>query len=267
MSEVVVEAAALTGAAARALIRAGEWRRPTAGLADGYVQANLAVLPREYAYEFLRFCAFNPRPCPVLDVTDAGSPAAARAAPGSDLRVDLPRYRVYRHGELAEERDDLVGIWRDDLVGFLLGCSFTFEAALARAGVPLRHRECGCNVAMYRTNRACVAAGPFAGPLVVSMRPVRADLVARAVEVTARFPRAHGAPVHVGDPAALGVRDLAAPDYGDPLPIAPGEVPVFWACGVTPQAAVMASKPAFAIGHAPGSMAITDVRDNTFLVP
>jgi uncharacterized protein YcsI (UPF0317 family) len=257
----VASVSQLTGAEARALIRAGRWRRPTAGVADGRVQANLVVLPRAHAYDFLRFCQLNPRPCPVLDVTEVGSPEAVHVAPGSDLRTDLPRYRVYRRGELAGEVETLGELWRDDLVGFLLGCSFTFEAALARAGIPLRHQQCGCNIAMYRTNRPCVSAGPFAGPLVVSMRPIPADLLARAVQVTARFPRAHGAPVHIGDPAALGIRDLPAPDYGDPLPVEPGEVPVFWACGVTPQAVAVAARIELMLTHAPGHMFVTDLRD------
>ena len=261
MMETTSGVARLTGAEARALVRAGRWREPTAGVADGFVQANLAVLPREHAYDFLRFCLLNPRPCPVLDVTETRSPEAAHVAPGSDLRTDLPRYRVYRRGELAGEADDLTGLWRDDFVAFLLGCSFTFEAALARAGVPLRHQQCGCNIPMYRTDRACVPAGPFAGPLVVSMRPIPAELVPRAVQVTARYPRAHGAPVHVGDPAHLGIRDLAAPDYGDPVPVGAGEVPVFWVCGVTPQAVAVAAKIDLMLTHAPGHMFVTDLRD------
>lgn len=251
-----------TGAVARALIRAGQWRRPTAGLANSYVQANLAVLPREDAYDFLRFCLFNPLPCPVLDVTDTGAFEAARVAPGSDLRVDLPRYRVYQQGELVAEVTDLTAHWRDDLVAFVLGCSFTFEDALTRAGIELRHQALGCNVPMYRTNRPCVSAGKFAGPLVVSMRPIPAPLVSRAVQVTGRYPRAHGAPVHIGDPEVLGIRDLATPDYGDPVPVEPGEVPVFWACGVTPQAVATRSKVALMLTHAPGHMFVTDLRDS-----
>lgn len=259
--EAARDPASCTGAAARAMIRAGQWRGPTAGLANGYVQANLAVLPREEAYDFLRFCQFNQRPCPVLDVTDVGSPCATHAAPGSDLRVDLPRYRVYQHGELTAEVTDLKAYWRDDLVAFVLGCSFTFEEALTRAGIELRHQTLGRNVSMYRTNRQCTSAGRFAGPLVVSMRPVPAHLIARAVQVTGRYPLAHGAPVHIGDPEQLGIRDLAAPDYGDPVPLKPGEVPLFWACGVTPQAVAVESKVPLMLTHAPGHMLVTDLRD------
>jgi uncharacterized protein YcsI (UPF0317 family) len=242
-------------------IREGRWRNPTAGLAPGYAQANLVVVPKDYAYDFLLFCQRNPKPCPLLDVTDPGDPVPRYAAPGADLRTDLPRYRVYRDGELVEERSEVSGLWRDDLVAFLLGCSFTFEAALLRAGVPVRHLECGCNVPMYVTRVACRPAGAFAGPLVVSMRPVPVHQVARVFEVCARYPRAHGTPVHVGDPAALGIRDLARPDFGDPVPVRGGEVPVFWACGVTPQAVAAAARLPFMIAHSPGHMFLTDLRD------
>ncbi|MCI0484175.1 MAG: DUF1445 domain-containing protein, partial [candidate division NC10 bacterium] len=192
----------------REKIRTGEWQGPTAGCCDGYVQANLVVLPMAVAYDFLLFCQRNPRPCPVLEVTDPGNPEPRTTAPGADLRTDLPRYRVYRDGKLERELNDLRGIWRDDLVGFLLGCSFTFDVALQRAGVPVRHLEEGKNVSMYITNRPCRPAGTFSGPLVVSMRPIPPPLISRAVEVTAHFPLAHGAPVHVGEPEAIGIPDL-----------------------------------------------------------
>ncbi len=250
----------------RERIRRGEWVRPTAGCAAGYVQANLVVLPRELAYDFLLFTHRNPRPCPLLEVTDPGSPEPARVAPGADLRTDLPKYRVYRHGVLAEEVPDLLPLWRDDLVAFLLGCSFTFEAALLKVDVPVRHLEEGCNVPMYITNRLCAPAGLFEGPLVVSMRPIPPEKVARAAAVTARFPAVHGAPVHVGMPEALGIWDLGRPDFGDPVTIRPGEVPVFWACGVTPQAVAMAVKPPLMITHAPGHMFVTDLRDEALAV-
>lgn len=245
----------------RERIRSGTWRRPTAGLAPGYAQANLVVVPRSHAYHFLLFCQRNPKPCPVLDVTDPGDPVPRFAAPAADLRTDVPRYRVYRDGELAEEVDDLRSLWREDLVAFLLGCSFTFEAALLRAGVPVRHLECGCNVPMYVTNRPCRPSGPFHGPLVVSMRPVPAHLVPRVFQVCSRYPLAHGAPVHVGDPQHLGIRDLERPDYGDPVPVRPGEVPVFWACGVTPQAVAQKARIPFMVTHSPGHMFVTDLRD------
>ena len=241
----------LSGAEARALIRAGHWRRPTAGMAAGWVQANLVVLPCAFADDFLRFCRLNPKPCPILDITEAGSPEPRHVAPGADLRVDLPRYRIYRYGALTDEVESLTGRWRRDFVAFLLGYSFTFEAALLHAGIPLRHVERGCNVAMYRTNRACQAAGLFQGPLVVSMRPIPHDLVGRAVRITEQFPHAHGGPVHIGDPGALGIADLSRPDYGEAAPVQQGEVPVFWACGVTPQAAAEAAGIELMITHAP----------------
>ncbi|MER3456625.1 MAG: putative hydro-lyase [candidate division GAL15 bacterium] len=245
----------------RQRIREGRWRRPTAGLAPGYTQANLVVVPKASAYDFLLFCQRNPKPCPVLDVTDPGDPVPRHAAPGADLRTDLPRYRVYLDGQLASEVDDIRALWREDLVAFLLGCSFTFEAALLRAGVPVRHLECGCNVPMYVTNRPCRPAGPFAGPLVVSMRPVLAAQVPTVFRVCSRYPLAHGAPVHVGDPGALGIYDLARPDYGDPVPLREGEVPVFWACGVTPQAVAQRARVPFMITHSPGYMFVTDLLD------
>ena len=186
-----------------------------------------------------------------------------RLFPG-DLRTDLPGYRIYRDGRPVADADEVVQEWRPDLVPFLLGCSFTFERALLAAGVPVRHLELGLNVPMYRTAVPCVPAGPLSGPLVVSMRPIPEELVATAIEVSGRYPRVHGAPVHAGDPAGLGIRDLGAPDFGDPVEVRPGEVPVFWACGVTPQVAVMAGGVEFAIGHLPGHMAIIDARDDDY---
>jgi len=245
----------------RARIRRGEWDRPTAGLALGFAQANLVVLTREIAYDFLVFCQRNPKPCPLIEVTDPGNPEPVGAAPGADLRTDLPRYRVYRRGRVEAEETEITRYWRDDLVAFLLGCSFTFEGAMERAGLPVRHLEDGRNVPMYVTSIQCRPAGALHGPMVVSMRPLPESAVPRAVLVTGRYPRAHGAPVHVGDPAAIGVRDLAHPQFGDPPRIKPGEVPVFWGCGVTPQAVAMAATVDLMITHAPGHMFLTDLLD------
>ncbi|MFQ5802440.1 MAG: putative hydro-lyase, partial [Candidatus Methylomirabilales bacterium] len=231
--------------AMRAKIRSGEWQGPTAGCCDGYAQANLVVLPKALAYDFLVFCHRNPKPCPLLEVTDPGAVEPRTTAPGANLSTDLPRYRVYRGGELEQEVTDLLGVWREDLVSFLLGCSFSFDVALQKAGIPIRHLAEEKNVSMYITNRSCRSAGVFAGPLVVSMRPIPASLVPRAVQVTSRFPLAHGAPVHVADPQAIGISDLNQPDFGDPVSIHAGEHPVFWACGVTPQAVAMHVKPEF----------------------
>ncbi len=233
----------------------------TAGLAPGFVQGNLAVLPRDWADEFLRFCQANPKPCPVLGVSEPGSPHLPALAADLDIRTDLPRYRVWRDGDLIEEPRDLLALWRDDLVSFVIGCSFSFEEALLEAEVPMRHIELGCNVPMYRTNVATQRAGRFHGPLVVSMRPLRPADAIRAIQVTSRLPAVHGAPVHIGIPEEIGISDIARPDYGDPLPVQPGELPVFWACGVTPQAAIAAARPPFAITHAPGSMLVTDLKN------
>jgi uncharacterized protein YcsI (UPF0317 family) len=248
----------------RARFRGG-LTRPTAGLAPGYTQANLIAVPADLADDLRLFAERNPKPCPLLDVTRPGDVATSLAT-DADLRTDLPAYRIWEDGRCVAEVTDATPYWRDDLVAFLIGCSFTFEGALIDAGVPVRHIELDVNVPMYQTNRPCDPAGPFSGPLVVSMRPIPAHLVDLAVEVTGRYPKVHGAPVHIGKPAELGIVDLAKPDFGDPVPINDGEIPVFWACGVTPQAVVMASKPPFAISHAPGHMFITDVRDSTYFV-
>jgi uncharacterized protein YcsI (UPF0317 family) len=250
-----------TGAEVRQLARSGKLAGPTCGLALGFVQANLVVVPRELAFDFLLFCQRNPKPCPLLDVTEIGSALPQLVAPGADLRTDLPRYRVYQNGELAAEPTDLLTWWHKDLVAFLLGCSFTFENSLLQAGISLRHIEAGCNVPMYRTNRACRPAGPFHGPMVVSMRPMMPEQTIKAIQVCERFPRAHGTPIHFGDPAALGIEDLQKPDFGDPVEIRPGELPVFWACGVTPQAVAMAARLPLLITHKPGHMFVTDWLD------
>jgi uncharacterized protein YcsI (UPF0317 family) len=250
-----------TGADVRRLARSGELTGPTAGLALGYVQANLVIVPRELADGFRTFCDLNPKPCPLLDVTGAGDPEPKKVAPGADVRTDLPRYCVYRDGKLVEEPANLLHWWSADLVAFLLGCSFTFENALLEAGVPVRHIEEGRNVPMFRTNIACRPSGIFQGPMVVSMRPMPPELVETAYRVCARYPRAHGEPVHAGDPAALGVADISKPDFGEAVTIRPGEVPVFWACGVTPQAVAMQARPPLLMTHKPGHMFLTDLRD------
>ena len=244
----------------RARIRANELDMATSGLAPGYLQANLVVVPHAVAFDFLLFCQRNPKPCPILEVLDAGSSEPQRTAPGADLRTDLPRYRVFEQGELVEEPTDVRRWWRPDLVTFLLGCSFSFEDAMLAAGLPLRHVDERRTVPMFRTSIACEPAGIFHGPLVVSMRPLTPTQSVRAAEITARFPLAHGAPVHAGDPLAIGIADPNRPDYGDAVTIRADEIPVFWACGVTPQAAIALAKPPLAITHAPGHMFVTDMR-------
>jgi uncharacterized protein YcsI (UPF0317 family) len=245
----------------RRLARERQIDGPTCGMAFGYVQANLVVVPQALAFDFLLFCQRNPRPCPLLDVTEPGSPEPRQAAPAADLRTEVPRYRIYEYGRLVDEPANLLKWWREDLVAFLLGCSFTFENALLQAGLPLRHLEMGCNVPMYRTNVACQPAGVFRGPMVVSMRPLLPAQAIKAVQVCSRYPRAHGAPVHLGDPAAIGIADIRQPDFGDPVDIRDGEIPVFWACGVTPQAVAMEVKPPLLVTHKPGHMFLTDLRD------
>lgn len=259
------DAAALLPAEARALFRAG-LVTPTSGWSAGYAQANLIIVPKAQAFDVLLFAQRNPKPCPVLGVLDAGQTAGALLA-GGDIRTDVPKYVVYRDGSKVDEPTDLTEHWRDDLVTFIVGCSFTFESALQANGISVAHIDQGVNVPMYRTPVRCEPAGTMAGPLVVSMRPIPASQVADAVRITSRYPAVHGAPVHVGNPAELGITDLARPDFGDPVRIPDGYVPVFWACGVTPQAAVMESRPALAIGHAPGHMLITDARDSAYQVP
>lgn len=255
-----------TGEQVRKACRSQEFADQTSGLAPGFAQANLVVLPREAAAEFLLFCQRNPKPCPLLDVTEPGDPAPRRAAPQADLRTDLPRYRVWKDGKLVEEPTNIASLWRDDFVSFVIGCSFTFEAAMLRSGVPVRHIEMGVNVPMFRTNIPCAPAGRFHGPMVVSMRPLKPADAIRAVQITSRYPSVHGAPVHVGLPASIGVTDLSRPDFGDAVPVHDDELPVFWACGVTPQAVIMAAKPPLVITHSPGCMFVTDLRDEELAV-
>ena len=247
--------------AARVAARAGELTGNTAGVAYGHVQGNVAILPREYAGEFERFCQRNPKPCPVLAIGDPGDPRLPTLGPDIDIRTDCSRYRVFEHGQCVEEPHDIGRWWRDDLVAFILGCSFSFEQALLEAGVPLRHIEQRRNVAMWRTNIATTPAGRFHGPLVVSMRPFKARDAIRAIQITSRFPTVHGAPVHIGLPEVIGIRDIMKPDWGDAVEVKPDELPVFWACGVTPQAVVAAAKVPVCITHFPGSMLVTDLRN------
>jgi len=255
-----------TGNKVRLTCRRGEWKKPTAGLAPGLAQANLVILPSEYAADFLRFCQRNPKPCPLLEVTEPGEFVPKQFAPEADLRTDLPQYRVWRKGELMAEPADITEIWRDDLVSFLIGCSFTFEAALLRAEVPIRHIEEKLNVPMYRTNIPCRGAGVFQGEMVVSMRPLSPANAIKAVQITSRYPSVHGAPVHLGFPEQIGIDDISQPDFGDPVWVDFEELPVFWACGVTPQAVLMDAKLPLAITHAPGCMFVTDVKDETLAV-
>ena len=245
----------------RKLIREGKLTGQTSGMCDGYAQANLVILPKALAYDFLLFCQRNPKPCPLLEVSDVGSRLLHTIADGADIATDLPKYRLYKKGELVGEYTDVSELWQDDFVSFLIGCSFSFEGDLLAADVPVRQIEEWKNVPMYDTNIPCESAGVFHGNMVVSMRPLPHALVPKAVLITGQMPRVHGAPIHIGAPEAIGIKDLAHPDYGDAVTIHEGEVPVFWPCGVTPQNVVMQSKPDFVITHAPGHMLITDVKN------
>jgi uncharacterized protein YcsI (UPF0317 family) len=251
--------AARAATATRAAIRRGEWTGHTSGMAEGHVQGNVVILPEAVANDFLRYCQRNPKPCPLLAVSDPGEALLPALGAHIDIRTDVPRYRVWRDGVLVDEPTNVSALWRDDLVTFVIGCSFSFEEALLQAGIPLRHITQNRNIAMYRSSIATVPAGVFNGPLVVTMRPLKAADAIRAVQITSRFPNVHGAPVHIGDPALIGIADLANPDYGDAVEVMADELPVFWACGVTPQAAITQARPAFCITHAPGAMLITDL--------
>jgi uncharacterized protein YcsI (UPF0317 family) len=250
---------------ARLDYRAGK-AASTAGVANGFVQGNLAILPEKLAASFHRFCQLNPKPCPIIGMSDVGEPRIPALGLDLDIRTDIPRYRVWRDGEVVEEPTDIMSHWRDDLVAFVLGCSFSFEEALLAEDLPIRHIERDVRVPMYRTNIACSPSGPFAGPMVVSMRPFKPADAIRAVQITSRFPAVHGAPVHLGHPHSIGIADINKPDYGDPVPVAADEIPVFWACGVTPQAVIAAAKLPFAITHAPGLMLVTDLRNKQLAV-
>ncbi len=239
--------------------RQGELTGQTSGYAPGMVQGNLAILPKTYADDFLRFCQLNPKPCPIIGMSAPGDPALPMLGGDIDIRSDVPMYRVFENGACVEECETISHRWRDDLVAFVLGCSFSFEEALLEAGLSLRHIDKGVNVPMYKTNIETRPAGPFTGPLVVSMRPFKPADAIRAIQITSRFPNVHGAPVHFGDPAAIGISDLMQPHYGDVPTLNDGEVPVFWACGVTPQAIVECAKPSLCITHTPGCMLVTDL--------
>ncbi|MEJ6388339.1 putative hydro-lyase [Gymnodinialimonas ulvae] len=246
----------------RSLIRSGAHQGHTAGLAPGKLQCNLAILPEAYALDFLRFCQRNPKPCPVVGVSETGDPTMPTLGHDIDIRTDVPKYRVFRDGRLVDEPNDIRALWSGDLVTVALGCSFTFENALMRAGIPVRHIEQGRNVPMFRSNIALQPVGPFGGEMVITMRPIPADRVADAHIISAKFPHAHGAPIATGDPAALGIASLDAPDYGDPVEVNAGEVPVYWACGVTPQNVLLQARLPLCITHSPGHMLISDVAED-----
>ncbi len=250
----------------RKLIRKGEFSSSTEGCADGYAQANLVILPEKNAFDFFLFCHRNPKPCPVLEVTEPGDYNLKDLAEGADVRTDLPRYRIYVKGECVGDVEQIVDLWRDDLVAFMIGCSYSFESALLKANIRLRHIELGEIVSVYFTNQPCKPAGIFKGPMVTSMRPIRRDQLVRVIQICSRFPAVHGAPVHVGDPGKLGIVDMDKPDFGWKPEIGADEVPVFWGCGITPQAVAMKAEVDFMITHYPGHMFITDRLSEEFAV-
>ncbi len=256
----------LSPQAQRHAIRAGTHSGNTSGLAPGFVQCNIVILPAAWANDFLRFCQLNPRPCPLIATSNSPGDYTLPPLGDIDIRTDVPSYHVFRSGKLVEEVEDIIALWQDDLVTFALGCSFSFEEALLADGLEVRNITEGVNVPMYRTSIKCAPAGPYAGKMVVSMRPFTAADAIRAVQICTRFPAVHGAPVHLGDPALIGIGDLAQPDYGDAVSVGEHELPVFWACGVTPQVALEAAKPPFAITHSPGCMLVTDVRNSQLAV-
>jgi len=243
----------------RALIRKGKWDKPTAGLAMGYAQANLVILPQKYAFDFLLFCQRNPKPCPLLEVLEPGQYRTDFLSSNADIRTDIPQYNIYRKGKKEVTVKEIKDLWKKDFVTFLLGCSYSFEEALLRSKVPIRHIEENKNVPMFITNIPCKPAGVFHGPMVVTMRPIPLDKVSRAIQITSRYASVHGAPIHIGDPTKIGIKDLKKPDFGDSVTIKEGEIAVFWACGVTPQAVVMKARPDLCITHAPGNMFISDL--------
>jgi len=251
----------------RVVIRKGKWDQPTAGLAMGYAQANLVILPQKHAFDFLLFCQRNPKPCPLLEVLEPGEFRTKFLSLNADIRTDIPRYHIYRKGKLHKTVKEIRSFWKPDFVTFLLGCSFSFEEAMLRSKIPIRHIEENKNVPMFITHIPCKPAGLFHGPMVVTMRPIPSDKVTRAVQITSRYASVHGAPIHIGNPSTIGIKDPRKPDFGDPVTIKKGEVPVFWACGVTPQAVVMKTRPDLCITHAPGHMFISDLLNEELAIP
>lgn len=261
MSYALSELSAMKPSEVREIIRRNEITCSTAGMCAGYAQANLVALPKELAYDFLLYAQRNPKACPILEVSDVGSRTLPKIAPGCDIATDIPRYWVYEDGVKTGEYTSVEAFWTDDLVSFLIGCSYSFEADLIEAGIEMRHITEDHAVPMYISNIECQPAGLFQGPTVVSMRPIPYDQIVKSVTVTQGVPQVHGTPIHIGDPSVIGIKDINKPDFGEADTINPGEVPVFWCCGVTPQAAVMRVKPRFCITHAPGHMLITDVKN------
>ena len=235
-------------------------------MAPGFVQGNLAILPKAIAGDFLRFAQLNPKPCPIIGTSAPGDWRIPELGEDLDIRTDIPRYRVWKNGEIVAEPENIKDVWRDDLVAFVIGCSFSFEEALMADGIEMRHIKLNKTVPMFRTSIETKPAGPFHGPMVTSMRPMTPANAIRAVQITTRFPSVHGAPVHIGKPEMIGIKDIMKPEWGDGVPIGDDEIPVFWACGVTPQSVIMTAKPDFCITHYPGTMLVTDRKNTDFAI-
>lgn len=242
----------------RMRVRRGEWRHQTSGSAPGIVQGNVAIFPERWAHDFLVFCRANPKSCPLISVSEPGNPLLPDLGRDIDIRTDVPQYCIFEDGQRVKVTHDIRDLWRDDLVTFVLGCSYSFEEALVAEGIRLRHLERGTGVPVFRSNIAMKAAGPFSGEIVVSMRSFNASDSHRVAQITSRYPLLHGGPVHVGDPREIGIADLMKPDWGDPVPVMPGEIPMFWGCGVTPQLAIERARLPFCITHKASHMLITD---------
>jgi len=248
----------------RDLSARGEFDHHTAGYCEGHVQANMVALPQEYAKDFKQFCENNPKPCPLLEVVGPGEHRTRSLADNADLLNTIPKYLIWKDGCIYKEVAQISEYYSDDLVFFLLGCSFSFEQALASSGIRLRHIEMNKNVSMFNTDIPLKASGPFFGKMVVSMRPIYHDLVPRACLITGRYPDVHGEPVHIGYPEMIGIQNIKQADYGDSVEIKLDEIPVFWACGVTPQNVLVEAKLPFAITHAPGFMFVGDMLNEEF---
>lgn len=256
-----------TPAQVRDQIRSGHWGKNTSGLASGYVQGNIVILPKAWADDFLKFATLNPKACPIVGMSEnPGDFLLPNVGENVDIRSDVSSYKIFRDGEFKQEVSDITDFWQDDLVTFVLGCSFSFEEPLIADGLEVRNITENVNVPMYRTNIECQSAGPFSGTTVVSMRPMVPKDAIRAIQICSRFPSVHGAPLHFGNPEMIGINNINQPDFGDAVTIKEGEVPVFWACGVTPQVALEQAKPPFCITHSPGCMLVTDIRNSSLSI-
>lgn len=250
----------------RECIRKEKWIGPTTGIALGFVQANLVIIPEKLALEFIIFCQRNHSACPILEITEPGIASLNYLAKNVDIRTDLPKYRVYKKGVLMDEPLNIIDYWRSDFVSIFIGCSLSFEKALTDSNIPLRHLECKKNGAIYISSIKCNPTGMFRGNMAVSLRPIPRHQLIRTIQITSRFYNAHGAPVHIGDPDLIGIKNLDEVYYGDPPIFKENDVPVFWACGVTPQVVASESKPEIMITHSPTHLFVSDIKDTEIAI-